>query len=218
VSDVYSCLDAAERQTGFAEAKKAFARSGLVVMPTDTVYGIAADAFDPAGVRRLLRAKQRGRSMPTPVLIGARDTMRALTTRLSPQARELAEAFWPGGLTLICRQQPSLQWDLGDSRATVALRMPDQTDAIDLLLDNGPLAVSSANTTGQPPATTVEQAQGMLGEAIDIYLDAGATPGETPSTIVDCTGDVPRILRLGVIGLTDLQSVVPEVETPETTD
>jgi tRNA threonylcarbamoyl adenosine modification protein (Sua5/YciO/YrdC/YwlC family) len=152
------------------------------------------------------------------VLIGARDTMRALTTRLSPQARELAEAFWPGGLTLICRQQPSLQWDLGDSRATVALRMPDQTDAIDLLLDNGPLAVSSANTTGQPPATTVEQAQGMLGEAIDIYLDAGATPGETPSTIVDCTGDVPRILRLGVIGLTDLQSVVPEVETPETTD
>jgi tRNA threonylcarbamoyl adenosine modification protein (Sua5/YciO/YrdC/YwlC family) len=218
VSDVYDCLDPAQRQAGFAEAKRAFARSGLVVMPTDTVYGIAADAFDPAGVRRLLRAKQRGRSMPTPVLIGARDTMNALTTRRSAQARALAEAFWPGGLTLICRQQPSLQWDLGDSRATVALRMPDQRDAIDLLQDNGPLAVSSANTTGMPPATTVEAAKDMLGEAIDVYLDAGATPGETPSTIVDCTADVPTVVRVGVVSLADLRGVVPEIEMPENDD
>ncbi len=213
--DVFSCLDPAERQAGFAEAKRAFARSGLVVMPTDTVYGIAADAFDPAGVRRLLRAKQRGRSMPTPVLIGSRDTMPALTTGLSGHARDLADAFWPGGLTLICRQQPSLQWDLGDSRATVALRMPDHADAIDLLLDNGPLAVSSANTTKRPPATTVEQAKAMLGESIDVYLDAGATPGETPSTIVDVTGETPRVVRLGVVELAQLHGVVPEVETTE---
>lgn len=215
MNDVFSCLDPAQRQAGFAEARKAFARSGLVVMPTDTVYGIAADAFDAAGVRRLLRAKQRGRSMPTPVLIGAQDTLRALTTRLSVPARELAAAFWPGGLTLICAQQPSLQWDLGDSRATVALRMPNQQDALDLLLDNGPLAVSSANTTGRPPATTVEEAKGMLGDAVDVYLDAGPTPGETPSTIVDCTGDAPRVVRLGVVPLDDLRRIVPDVELPE---
>jgi tRNA threonylcarbamoyl adenosine modification protein (Sua5/YciO/YrdC/YwlC family) len=215
VTHVYSCQDPAAREAGFAEAKKAFARSGLVVIPTDTVYGIAADAFDPAGVRRLLRAKQRGRSMPTPVLIGGRDTMRALTSGLTRHARALADEFWPGGLTLICRQQPSLHWDLGDSRGTVALRMPDQQDAIDLLVENGPLAVSSANTTGRPPATTVEQAESMLGEAIDVYLDAGSTPGDTPSTIVDCTGKAPRVVRLGVITLADLQGIVPEVEAPE---
>lgn len=215
MNDVYSCLDPAQRQSGFAEAKRAFARSGLVVMPTDTVYGIAADAFDPAGVRRLLRAKQRGRSMPTPVLIGSRDTLRALATRVSTHARELAAAFWPGGLTLICAQQASLQWDLGDSRGTVALRMPDQQDAIDLLLDNGPLAVSSANTTGRAPATTIEEAKAMLGDAIDVYLDAGPTRGDTASTIVDCTGDVPKVVRLGVISLADLRGVVPEVQAPE---
>ncbi|MGH3507225.1 MAG: L-threonylcarbamoyladenylate synthase [Nocardioidaceae bacterium] len=218
MNDVYSCLDPAERQTGFAEAKRAFARSGLVVMPTDTVYGIAADAFDPAGVRRLLRAKQRGRSMPTPVLIGSRDTMRALATKLTSHTRDLAAAFWPGGLTLICTQQRSLQWDLGDSRGTVALRMPDQRDAIDLLLENGPLAVSSANTTGRPPATTIEEAKAMLGEAIDVYLDAGPTPGDIPSTIVDCTGELPRVVRTGVISLADLRGVVPEVQAPESED
>ena len=218
MNDVYSCLDPAERQTGFAEAKRAFARSGLVVMPTDTVYGIAADAFDPAGVRRLLRAKQRGRSMPTPVLIGSRDTMRALAAKLSSHTRDLAASFWPGGLTLICTQQRSLQWDLGDSRGTVALRMPDQRDAIDLLLDNGPLAVSSANTTGRPPATTVEEAKAMLGEAIDVYLDAGPTPGDTPSTIVDCTGELPKVVRQGVIPLEDLRGVVPEIQAPESED
>src|SRR3954462_9796106 len=105
---------------GLAEAKQAFGRSGLVVLPTDTVYGLAADAFDPTGVRRLLRAKGRGRSMPIPVLIGSVDTMQALATSLTPDTRALSEEFWPGALTLICRQQPSLRWDLGDSRSTVA--------------------------------------------------------------------------------------------------
>lgn len=215
MSDVYSCNDPVQRSAGFAEAKLALARSGLVVLPTDTVYGLAADAFDPAGVRRLLRAKGRSRSVPTPVLIGAVDTLRALTTNLSAETSELASAFWPGGLTLICRQQPSLRWDLGDSRATVAVRMPAQADALDLLNDNGPLAVSSANLTTKPPATTVEQARAMLGEAVDVYLDAGPTPGATPSTIVDATGGTLKLVRAGVVTAEQLRAVVPDLDVLE---
>lgn len=212
---MYSCNDPVQRSAGFAEAKLALARSGLVVLPTDTVYGLAADAFDPAGVRRLLRAKGRSRSVPTPVLIGAVDTLRALATNLSAETSELASAFWPGGLTLICRQQPSLRWDLGDSRATVAVRMPAQADALDLLNDNGPLAVSSANLTTKPPATTVEQARAMLGEAVDVYLDAGPTPGATPSTIVDATGGTLKLVRAGVVTAEQLRAVVPDLDVLE---
>lgn len=212
---MYSCNDPVQRSAGFAEAKLALARSGLVVLPTDTVYGLAADAFDPVGVRRLLRAKGRSRSVPTPVLIGAVDTLRALATNLSAETSELASAFWPGGLTLICRQQPSLRWDLGDSRATVAVRMPAQADALDLLNDNGPLAVSSANLTTKPPATTVEQARAMLGEAVDVYLDAGPTPGATPSTIVDATGGTLKLVRAGVVTAEQLRAVVPDLDVLE---
>lgn len=207
--------DPAQRMEGFAAAKKAFGRSGLVVIPTDTVYGLAADAFDPTGVRRLLRAKGRGRNMPTPVLIGSADTLRALAANLTVETRELAEAFWPGGLTLICRQQPSLRWDLGDSRSTVALRMPDQGDTIDLLSDIGPLAVSSANLTGRPAATTIEDASAMLGDAVDVYLDAGPTSGNLASTIVDCTDAVLRVVRLGVVGVEQLREVVPDIQDPD---
>ncbi len=211
VSSIFDLNDPAQRSTGFTEAKLALARSGLVVLPTDTVYGLAADAFDPTGVRRLLRAKGRGRAMPTPVLIGSTDTLRALATNVGPDARDLAAAFWPGGLTLICRQQPSLMWDLGDSRATVALRMPDHEDALALLSDNGPLAVSSANLTGSPAATTVEDAQRMLGDAVDVYLDGGPTPGTVASTIVDCSGPMIRVVRVGVVTIAQLREVVPGI-------
>ncbi len=215
MTDVYSCLDPTRRSDGFAAAKLALARSGLVVLPTDTVYGLAVDAFDPAGVRRLLRAKGRGRSKPTPVLIGSADTLRALATNLNADVRSLADRFWPGGLTLICRQQPSLRWDLGDSRATVAIRMPDHAEALALLGDNGPLAVSSANLTGQPPATTIEEAQEQLGEAVDVYLDAGPTPGPLPSTIIDATGGVLRLVREGTIPLDELREVASAIQGAE---
>ena len=215
MSDVFSVNDPAQRSTGMTRARDSLARSGLVVLPTDTVYGLAADAFDPTGVRRLLRAKGRGRDMPTPVLIASSEVLAALTTGVTAEARELADAFWPGGLTLILRQQPSLRWDLGDSRGTVAVRVPDQYDTIDLLTDTGPLAVSSANTTGMPPATTVEQAQDMLGEAVDVYLDAGPAPGASPSTIVDATTDVLVVRRQGVIGVDALRAVVASLEVAE---
>jgi tRNA threonylcarbamoyl adenosine modification protein (Sua5/YciO/YrdC/YwlC family) len=218
VTTIYALNDPARRSEGFAEAKESLSSGALVVLPTDTVYGIAADAFDAAGVRRLLRAKGRGRNMPTPVMIGSGDTMRALATNLTAETRELAAAMWPGALTIICRQQPSLRWDIGDSRGTVALRVPAHDDAIELLLDNGPLAVSSANTTGMPPATTVAEAEGMLQQTVDVYLDGGPTPGPTPSTIVDATGSVLRVVRVGVISVARLREVVPSIEGPEDPD
>lgn len=212
---IFSCNDPAQRQAGLAEAKLALGNSALIVIPTDTVYGIAADAFDPTGVRRLLRAKGRSRRMPTPVLIGSVDTLRALATNVTPETRELAREFWPGALTLICRQQPSLSWDLGDGRGTVALRVPNHPDAIDVLSDNGPLAVSSANLTGEPPATTAQAAYDMLGDSVDVYLDAGATPGTVASTIIDATGDQLVVVRQGVITLEELREVIPDIIEPE---
>jgi L-threonylcarbamoyladenylate synthase len=215
VTDVFRLDDPAQRAEGFEQAKEALAGSGLVVMPTDTVYGLAADAFDAVAVRRLLRAKGRGRDMPTPVLIGTGDTLRALATNVTADTRALAAAFWPGALTIVCRQQPTLQWDIGDSRGTVALRVPDHADTIDLLLDTGPLAVSSANISGAAPATTIDEAREMLKDAVDVYLDGGSMPGLVPSTIVDATGDVIRVLRLGVITLQQLREVVPDLEGPD---
>jgi L-threonylcarbamoyladenylate synthase len=213
---VFSLNDPVQRKDGMGRAKSSIARSRLAVIPTDTVYGIAADAFDAVGVRRLLRAKGRNRSMPTPVLIGNADTLRALAAQLDPATLELTREFWPGALTLICRQQPSLRWDLGDNRGTVALRMPDHPDAIELLNATGPLAVSSANKTGQPPATIVDEAVAMLTESVEVYLDAGPTPGPVPSTIVDATGSTLRLVREGVISLEQLREVIPAIEDPET--
>jgi L-threonylcarbamoyladenylate synthase len=215
VSDLFSLLDPAQRQDGLTRAKDSLNRSGLVVMPTDTVYGVAADAFDATGVRRLLRAKGRGRNMPIPVLIASAEVLPALATGVTVEARELADAFWPGGLTLIFRQQSSLRWDLGDSRGTVAMRVPDHDDALTLLGDTGPLAVSSANTTGLPAPVTVEHAQEMLGESVDVYLDSGPTPGAVASTIVDATTDILIVRRLGVIDLEALRAVVSNLEVAE---
>jgi tRNA threonylcarbamoyl adenosine modification protein (Sua5/YciO/YrdC/YwlC family) len=212
---VFSCLDPDRRADGMAAAKEAIGRGRLVVMPTDTVYGLAADAFDPAGVRRLLRAKGRTRRVPTPVLIASADTLRALATSVSPEARELTRTFWPGGLTIICRQQPSLQWDLGDTRGTVAIRMPDHPDALELLAETGPLAVSSANVHGEPPATTVDAAYAQLGERVSVYLDAGPTAGAVASSILDATGVKLRVLREGVVSLERLREVIPAVEGDE---
>lgn len=181
-------------------------------MPTDTVYGLAADAFDPAAVRRLLRAKGRGRDMPPPVLVAAQTTLDALATKVPAIARELVEEFWPGPLTLVCQQQPSLTWDLGDTRSTVAVRMPDHEHALELLRRTGPLAVSSANRTGKPAAKTLDEAEEMLGVTVAVYLDGGPTDGGVPSTILDVTASPPRVLREGAIELAALQALDERVE------
>ena len=196
------------REKGIAEAGRTVQRGRLVILPTDTVYGLGADAFSPTAVQRLLTAKGRGRQMPPPVLVSAKTTLEALAVGVPDWARALVEELWPGPLTLVLRQQPSLQWDLGETRGTVAVRMPDHDVALELLARTGPLAVSSANRTGLPPATDADDAEAMLGELVRVILDAGRTPGPIPSTIVDCTGEQGRILRQGVLPIEQLNEVV----------
>lgn len=188
------------------------------MLPTDTVYGVGVDAFDADGVQRLLDAKGRGRDMPPPVLISSATTLEALAIDLPGWATGLVERYWPGPLTIVCRQQPSLRWDLGETRGTVAIRMPDDAGALELLGRTGPLAVSSANVTGEPAATDAETAGRMLGESVEVVLDGGPSEGAVASTIVDCTGDRPRILREGAISATDLAAALEELGTALVTD
>lgn len=200
------------RELVLKEAGRVIGDGGLIVMPTDTVYGIAADAFSARAVASLLAAKGRGRDMPPPVLVQGRDTLLALSAGADERVMALVSAFWPGPLTVICHAQPMLDWDLGDTWGTVALRMPDDPDALALLAETGPLAVSSANSHGEPPAETASAAESMLGDSVDLYLDGGPRSGQASSTIVDMTANPPRIVREGPIGLDRLQEVVPDLE------
>lgn len=206
---VMDCTDPATWGPAIDEAVHALARGGLVVLPTDTVYGIGADAFAPAAVAALLAAKGRGRQMPPPVLVADVRTVDGLCDQVPDAARRLMEAFWPGALTVICRAQPSLAWDLGETHGTVAVRMPDHPAALALLRRTGPLAVSSANRTGSPAALTAADAQDQLGDAVDVYLDGGLAPGGVASTIVDATTERLRVVRLGALGVDELSAVAP---------
>lgn len=196
---VFDCADPDQRTTGIASAVSALKGGQLVVLPTDTVYGIGADAFDNTAVAALLAAKGRGRDMPVPVLVGSWHTIDGLVYSVPNAARELIRAFWPGALSLVVRQAPSLQWDLGDAQGTVMLRMPLQSVAIELLRAIGPMAVSSANISGNPAAVTVDEARAQLGARVSVYLDAGPSAKQAASTIVDLTGAHPRILRAGPV-------------------
>ncbi|MER6213219.1 L-threonylcarbamoyladenylate synthase [Streptomyces sp. NPDC001272] len=208
----YDCNDATDRKTGLREAASAVRRGELVVLPTDTLYGIGADAFSAGAVGDLLAAKGRGRTMPTPVLIGSPNTLHGLVTDFSEHAWELVDAFWPGGLTLVAKHQPSLAWDLGETRGTVAVRMPLHPVAIELLTEVGPMAVSSANLSGHPAPEDCDAARAMLGDSVSVYLDGGPTPSTRPSSIVDVTGKVPVLLREGALSAEQLREVVPDLE------
>jgi L-threonylcarbamoyladenylate synthase len=198
------------REKAIEAAADVLVRGEVAVIPTDTVYGVAADAFSPAAVQALLDAKGRGRTMPPPVLISEIATMDALATAVPAWARDLAAAFWPGPLTLVLREQSSLQWDLGETRGTVAIRVPDHELTRELLERTGPLAVSSANLTGMDAATDADAAEAMLGDRVAVIVDDGPTPGELPSTIVDATSANPRLLRLGALSLEDLNRVLAD--------
>lgn len=214
MSRTFVCSDPDEREAGIAAAVTAIHRGGLVVIPTDTVYGIAADAFSPTAVDALLAAKLRARDMPVPVLVGNASTLDGLAPDRPQVARDLVEAFWPGGLTLIMRHTASLVWDLGEARGTVALRMPLHPVALDLLVRTGPLAVSSANVSGQTPAIRADEAEAQLNGAVDVYLDGGPCAEPVPSTIVDLTGPRPVLVRAGAVEVDDLLSVVPDLWVP----
>jgi L-threonylcarbamoyladenylate synthase len=220
VSTTYPTATGEERETAIEAAARAVQQGGLVILPTDTVYGIGADAFDHAAVQALLDAKGRGREMPPPVLVSAVTTLEALASGVQPYVESLTEEFWPGPLTLVCTQQPSLTWDLGETRGTVAVRMPDHEVALALLERTGPLAVSSANLTGLPAATDAAGADAMLGDRVDVVLDGGTSPQAESSTILDVRGPNPRLLRLGALSVAALNAVLEPLgaaipESPE---
>jgi tRNA threonylcarbamoyl adenosine modification protein (Sua5/YciO/YrdC/YwlC family) len=219
VSTRYLTSDPGQLELGLAAAVGAIRSGDLVVLPTDTVYGIAADAFDPPAVSRLLVAKGRGREMPPPVLINAAPTLDALASGVPSWVRTLVGHYWPGPLTVVVREQGSLQWDLGNTRGTVAVRMPHDPVALALLERTGPLAVSSANLSGRPAATNADQAEEMLGDWVEVILDGGPTTSDLASTILDCTGDRPRVLRAGALAPEELSTMLAadgvELEFPE---
>src|SRR5215475_2045417 len=196
---LFDCRRAAERNRGVQAAVDAVKRGDLIVMPTDTVYGIGADAFKDWAVTALQNAKGRGRNVPPPVLVGSRSTVDGLVFSLPQEARDLIDSFWPGGLTIVVEHAPSLQWDLGDANGTVGLRMPLHPIALEVLRETGPMAVSSANKHGQPTAMTADEAREQLGYSVSVYLEGGRSADSAPSTIIDVTGDLPRVLRAGAI-------------------
>jgi tRNA threonylcarbamoyl adenosine modification protein (Sua5/YciO/YrdC/YwlC family) len=207
---IYDCSVDTSLLEGMRKAKLAIGRGELVVIPTDTVYGLAADAFNAAAVQALLDSKGRGRQSPPPVLIPNVDSLYALAESVSDRALMLAEKFWPGPLTIVVRAQPSLQWDLGETKGTVALRVPNNKIALALLAETGPLAVSSANLTGEAAATSVTQAFDYLGEKVAVYLDGGPAEIGEASTILDLTGEKVRIIRAGALGRAELADLLGE--------
>jgi L-threonylcarbamoyladenylate synthase len=218
---LYDCSVPTELLTGLRLARSALARGELVVIPTDTVYGIAADAFNPAAVQRLLDAKGRTRQSPPPVLVPGIPTLEALAETISQPVRDLVDAFWPGGLTIILPARSSLAWDLGETNGTVALRQPSNHIALELLKEVGPLAVSSANLTGQPAATTAEEAMASLEESVAVYLSGGESNSEA-STIVDASsftgpGSI-RIVRHGVVSESALRGVIGDALHQDATE
>ncbi len=208
----YDCADTQQREEGLVAATSAVQAGQLVVLPTDTVYGVGADAFNPAAVTALLAAKGRGRNMPPPVLVGSVRAAAALAESLGAFGQDLIDEFWPGPLTLVFRASPTLLWDLGDTMGTVAVRMPLHAVALDLLRRTGPMAVSSANRHSLPAAATAGEAQTQLGDAISVYLDGGPGSDNVPSTILDLTGTVPRMLRAGALSVDALRKVVPVID------
>jgi len=231
MATIYDCSDQAELLTGMRLARVAIGRGELVVVPTDTVYGLAADAFSPSAVQRLLDAKGRTRQAPPPVLIPGIPTLDALAEEVPDEVRALVAEFWPGGLTVILPARESLRWDLGETHGTVALRMPNNRVALELLSETGPLAVSSANLTGRPAATTAADAEAMLEDSVAVYLDGGEVGDDydaeagVGSTIVDATGLLQvdaegkrgelKIVRHGVISDEAIHEVLARTAGPQ---
>jgi L-threonylcarbamoyladenylate synthase len=212
---LYDCRTVADRDRGISAAVEAAKSGELVVLPTDTVYGIGADAFSPHAISNLHTTRGADRRVPPPILVGSRHTLDGLVYALVKPARELADAFWPGALTLLVEHSPSLNWDLGDTGGVVAVRMPLHPVALEVLREVGPMAVTTANKAGNPAPRTAEEAREQLEYSVRVYLEAGEAVDPAPSTIVDVAGEVPQVLRDGAIPFEKLRDVVPEIVFPE---
>ncbi|MEP6650630.1 MAG: L-threonylcarbamoyladenylate synthase [Lapillicoccus sp.] len=215
MSEVFDCTTPEGLAAGVEAAARAVQAGQVVVLPTDTVYGIGCDAFDAAAVTAVLAAKGRGREMPPPVLVPNPRTIDGLARSVPAYVGHLIDRFWPGALTLVLESQPSLTWDLGETNGTVALRMPDHDIALALLGQAGPMAVTSANLTGRPPAQTLVEAQEQLGAAVAVYLDGGPASGGPASTILDCTGGTPVTLREGALTRGEVDDALDEAQRRE---
>lgn len=196
---------AEDRAAALEAAAKEIDAGGVVVFPTDTVYGVGADAFNPNATGRVFEAKQRPRSMPLPVLVARPRQAWALCSEVPRRAQDLVAAFWPGPLTLILPEADGLSWDLGETRGGVAVRMPAHDDLLELITMIGPIAATSANPSGAPTARTVEEIAAALGDAVALYLDGGPASGDVPSTIVDLTRWRPKVVREGAIAKADIE-------------
>jgi L-threonylcarbamoyladenylate synthase len=186
----------------------------LVVLPTDTMYGLAADAFSLDGTTRAFAAKQRGRELPLSVLVRSPKQLAGLTTRVPEFAERLIAAYWPGPLTLVLTVEPNLRWDIGATAGTVSVRMPLDEVALAVVRGVGPVAITGANLTGQAAATTAVTARERFGDAVRLYLDDGVREAAGGSTIVDLTRGRPRVLRVGSLAADEvLRVAVGELDT-----
>jgi len=210
----FDCSDPAAREQGLTMAASVLRRGGLVLVPTDTVYAVAADAFSVPAVGALLEAKGRARSTPVSVMVPSATTLSGILHRVDDDVTVLVEAFWPGALTLVAEAAPSLAWDLGATDGTVSVRMPLHPVMLDLLKRTGPLAVMAANRIGEAAPTTADEAEASIGgaEGVEVLLDAGASPDPVTSSIVDLTGRVPLLIREGAIDADTLREFVPDLE------
>jgi tRNA threonylcarbamoyl adenosine modification protein (Sua5/YciO/YrdC/YwlC family) len=186
------------------------AQGGLVVLPTDTVYGLGCDPFNPSAVEALFKAKARGRDLPLPVLVHTWRQAIGLVEDITEHARLLIAEYWPGPLTIVLRESPGIGWDLGDSRGTVAVRMPKHDFALALIERTGPLAVTSANRSGMPTQSSIEGVAEQLGGQVDVFFDTGPSSGGSASTIVDLSGTGVRVLREGAIAASEIERVIGE--------
>ncbi|ANQ71268.1 L-threonylcarbamoyladenylate synthase [Rhodococcus sp. 008] len=205
---VFNCDVLEAKELGLSRARTALRTGELVVFPTDTVYALGADLFNKTAVHSLLAAKKRDSNKPASVLIGSIDTLETLVAVVPVSAHQLIREFWPGALSLILPAASQLSCDLGQTNGTIMVRMPENPVALELL-QSGPIAQSSANLTGLPPATTVEQAWTYLGPTVPVYLDGGSTNNDLPSTIVDLTTtSQPFLLREGALPTAAVSAVL----------
>lgn len=207
---ILDAVDRVARARHVATAAAAVRRGDLVVVPTESAYALATDAFSPRGTAALREAKGAGPSVPLPVLVPAAATVAGIARHVPLAARDLMTAFWPGGLTLLLPAGTTLAWD-HPAGAPVAVRMPVHPVLLDLLRLTGPTVVTSANAVGLEPPSSVDEVIDQLGEIAVCALDAGPCPSGAASTIVDCTGAVPVVVRPGAVTVDELREIVPDL-------
>lgn len=191
------------------EAARRLRDGGLVAFPTDTLYGLAAVASQERAVTRLFEAKERPRDRPLPILIASAADVDGVATQVSPAARRLMKAFWPGGLTLVLRRHPRFRSPALAGGDTVAVRVPAHPVALELLTRLAePLTGTSANVSGRPGPRTAAEVRRQLGDRVDLVVDDGPCPGGVESTVVDCTVDPPRVLREAAVPVRQVTAVL----------